>query len=367
VNKHQSTIESTSQRIPSYDIARALAIFLMVVENYSAFMRCWGIGPGWLRWLVEVSSGRAAPLFVVLAGVGMSLMARQASSTGNRSEKLMVRSRLWKRAAFFFIAGLAYYQFEWSAGILQFYGIYMAIGAFLLFTPAKRLWTIIGLVILMFLLMFLFMNYEAGWDPRPQYYADFWTLVGFLRNLLFNGFHPVIPWLAFLLAGVWLGRQDLHDRTKRRHIILIAGSVAIVTEIASLLLRHYLGPWLSSEGISAYFSRAFVPPLPLYMIQAGSTAICIISLCIALAERFKGALCLQPLVFTGQMSLTVYAVHMLAAKGILKVFKIHENPSLISSCIAALAFFAMAMIFSYFWRKRFPHGPIEWVMRKLTG
>ncbi len=101
MNQHRSNIESTSQRIPGYDIARALAIFLMVIENYSCFMGCWGIGPGWLSWLVEALSGRAAPLFVVLAGVGMSLMARQVSFSGNRSEKLVVRSRLWKRAVFF--------------------------------------------------------------------------------------------------------------------------------------------------------------------------------------------------------------------------------------------------------------------------
>jgi len=143
----------------------------MVIENYSSFMGCWGVGPGWLRWLVEALSGRAAPIFVVLAGVGMSLMARQARVSDNRSEKLMVRRRLLKRAVFFFIVGLVYYYLLWSAGILQFYGFYLAVGVFLLFAPARRLWTIVGLLILMFFLMFLFMNYEAGWDNRPQYYS----------------------------------------------------------------------------------------------------------------------------------------------------------------------------------------------------
>ena len=110
MSQHRSIIESISQRIPGYDIARSLAIFLMVIENYSSFMGCWGVGPGWLRWLVEALSGRAAPIFVVLAGVGMSLMARQARVSDNRSEKLMVRSRLFEARCLFFIVGLKLYS-----------------------------------------------------------------------------------------------------------------------------------------------------------------------------------------------------------------------------------------------------------------
>ena len=77
-NRIQSIVESTSQRIAGYDLARSLAILGMVIVNYGSFMGGWGVGPSWLVWLVQLVPGRAAATFVILAGVGMSLMAKQA-------------------------------------------------------------------------------------------------------------------------------------------------------------------------------------------------------------------------------------------------------------------------------------------------
>ena len=92
-NRMQPIAKSNSQRIPGYDLARSLAIFGMVIVNYSSFMGGWGVGPGWLVWLVELLPGRAAAIFVVLAGVGMSLMARQGRDSDNRLEKKQRNSR----------------------------------------------------------------------------------------------------------------------------------------------------------------------------------------------------------------------------------------------------------------------------------
>ena len=293
-NRMQPTAKSNSQRIPGYDLARSLAIFGMVIVNYSSFMGGWGVGPGWLVWLVELLPGRAAAIFVVLAGVGMSLMARQGRDSDNRLEKQMIAKSLLKRASFLFIVGLAHYYLLWSADILHYYGVYLAVGAFLLFKPAKMLWSIAALLIVMFFLMSIFMDYETGWDFRTMYYADFWTPAGFFRNLFFNGFHPVFPWLAFLLVGLWLGRQNPYDRSRRRRIILTSAAIAIITELASWLSTHYLisgAAWFTMEEIGAFFGRESKPPLPLFMLQTGSMAIFIISLSVGITERFTRAFC----------------------------------------------------------------------------
>ena len=62
------------------------------------------------------------------------------------------------------------------------------------------------------------LDYEAGWDFETFTYFGFWTAAGQVRHLFFNGFHPVVPWLAFLLVGMWLGRQDLRDPEVRRSL-----------------------------------------------------------------------------------------------------------------------------------------------------
>jgi hypothetical protein len=66
-----------------------------------------------------------------------------------------------------------------------------------------------GFLILLFPILMSFFNYGEAWDFETLAYKDFWTPIGFIRNLFFNGFHPVIPWLAFMFLGLWFGRQDL--------------------------------------------------------------------------------------------------------------------------------------------------------------
>ena len=69
----------SSGRLEAYDIARGLAFLGMVVVNYRILLS--GLnpaGPDWLNSLTGVFTGRAAALFVVVAGAGISLMASRA-------------------------------------------------------------------------------------------------------------------------------------------------------------------------------------------------------------------------------------------------------------------------------------------------
>lgn len=65
-------------RIAGYDFARALAIFGMVAINFKYIMRAQDNGPEWFIWFMSLLDGRAAAIFVMLAGVGLSLLSRKA-------------------------------------------------------------------------------------------------------------------------------------------------------------------------------------------------------------------------------------------------------------------------------------------------
>ena len=52
------------------------------------------------------------------------------------------------------------------------------------------------------------LDFDRGWNWATLSYRDFWTIEGFLRHSLFNGWHPVFPWAAFLLWGMWLGASE---------------------------------------------------------------------------------------------------------------------------------------------------------------
>jgi uncharacterized membrane protein YeiB len=197
-----------TKRITGIDFARALAIIGMIIVNFK--MVVGAEGGGWALEFAELFSGRAAALFVVLAGVGIGLMTRKAYESGDPTLLSIARGRLLKRAAFLFVVGLTYYWI-WPADILHFYGIYMLVTLLVIRWKPRAVLRLAGALVLVFPLLLFVFNYETGWDLANLDYLDFWTAEGFLRNLFFNGFHPVFPWVAFMLLGLWFGRQDLQD------------------------------------------------------------------------------------------------------------------------------------------------------------
>ena len=62
---------SPQPRLAGLDIARALAVFGMVVVNFKIVLGAAQAGPSWLVSVTDLLDGRAAATFVLLAGVGL--------------------------------------------------------------------------------------------------------------------------------------------------------------------------------------------------------------------------------------------------------------------------------------------------------
>ena len=141
-----------TSRIPGYDLARALAVMGMVLVNFKVVMGAEKAGLSWLIWLVGCLDGRAAATFVVLAGVGLSLISQRVRITQDLSGIAQNRKMLLKRALFLFVVGFLYTPI-WPADILHFYGIYIALGAVLLTASNRWLWglslTFMGIFVLL--------------------------------------------------------------------------------------------------------------------------------------------------------------------------------------------------------------------------
>jgi len=160
------------KRVIGYDLARALAIFGMVIVNFKIVMSAERNGPEWLVSLVGLLDGRAAATFVVLAGAGISLLSQKGRSRGDHDQLARDRRMLLKRALFLFIVGLLYTPI-WPADILHFYGAYIAVAAFLLATPGRQLWGCSGALVLAFVVLFFTLNYDHGWDWKTLEYNGF--------------------------------------------------------------------------------------------------------------------------------------------------------------------------------------------------
>jgi uncharacterized protein len=355
------------QRIIGIDVARALAIIGMIIVNFKVVFG--ENGQPWVKSFASIFDGKAAATFVVLAGVGLALMTNSAINHKDKAKIKLARIRIAKRALFLFIIGISYITI-WPADILHFYGIYMAITMVLLTCKEKTI-LISGIcIILVYPILIAVLNYETGWDFATLNYQDFWTIKGFIRNLFFNGFHPVLPWTAFMLFGYWFGKQDLNNDKFVKKTFWMSTIIFISIQVVSYLTISIL-----SEGnqeavleLTMIFGTKPMPPLPIYMFNGIAIAFALISACILIAKKFENSFIIDALNKTGQLALTFYVAHVIIGIGTIEMI----NPSKIGiysiefSVIYAMVFCLLCVLFAVIWRKYYNFGPLEWVMRKIT-
>lgn len=86
-----------------------------------------------------------------------------------------------------------------------------------------------------------------------------------------------------------------------------------------------------------------------------------------LTEKYPNAKWTKPFIAMGQLALTLYVAHLVIGKWTLEALGVLGNRTLPFAIGSAVIFCICAVIFSHFWRKQFERGPIEWVMRRITG
>jgi len=198
------TNRNDDRRIEGLDFARALAMLGMFIVNFGVITGSTTNGSTRLIALQNMFEGRASAVFVMLAGIGTALMTRQARESKDPMLLRQNRLILWKRSLLLFVIGIVLYAIGWTGDILHYYGVYMFVAAWLIAQSKKRMMFIIGVILILSQWLQIQFNYLAGWHPTYVLleYLDFWTPVGFIRNLLFNGYHPLFPWICFFLIGV---------------------------------------------------------------------------------------------------------------------------------------------------------------------
>lgn len=361
----------TARRIIGFDIARALAIFGMITVNYRSTFHITGESPAWLETVAGMVNGRAAALFVLLAGIGISLLSRQSRLSGERADIREDRFNLLRRAAFLLAIGLLFRQI-WEYDILHFYGVYLIFAAVLL-TVSNRNLAIAGLfAILIFPALYYILPAQFGipfWATTSEF-----TVREVLIDFFFQGYHPVTPWIGFMIAGMLLGRLDMRDPAIRRKMLVGGVVLALAAEGIAYLaldmglfkLMEDVSQTIDLEEASLVLGTAPYPPMPLFLAVGIGWGMAIVSLCLSFGDRFADRRWIVPLVHTGQLALTIYILH--GTVGVWAVgwagYKPHQTLEWI---IGYSALFYVAMIIaSTLWRRRFDRGPVEAIMRRLT-
>jgi uncharacterized protein len=363
-----STGPGPAERVPGYDVARALALLGMIVVHFSLVAAADRSGPAWLAGVLALLDGRAAATFVVLAGVGLTLMSRRAIASGDPMALAEVRKAVVRRGLFLLAVGFLNLAI-WPGDILRVYGVSLLLASRLLAASGRRLLALAAGFAAAFAVLVVVGDFEKNWDWRTLTYRNLWTPAGVVRNLFYDGFRSVLPWTGFVLFGMWLGRLDLADRRIGRRVLAAAVAVAAAAEVASrLLVSHFLArptEGLDAETVRALFGTESMPALPLFLLAAGGTATAVIALCVRAASWPCRAW--RPLAATGQMALTWYFAHIVLGLGLLVALGRVGTEPLPVAAGYGLLFFGAAVLVSWCWKAAFRHGPLEWVMRKVAG
>jgi uncharacterized protein len=354
-------------RVIGFDLARAYAIFGMFVVNFNTVFGSHTNHKG-LSGFLNLFNGNSSTLFVILAGMGVSLMTNR--NDYNIEERKNIKSTIVRRSWFLFVLGVAFY-FWWPADILHFYGGYMHFAVLLIFLPKKYFLYAAAVAIIIFHLLLTIIPYDTGWNFETLMYNDFWTIQGFLRNTFYNGWNSIFPWAAYFFLGMYLGRLEWQGGKTAKNVLLIG----IIVYLITFLVQTFATSITQNKDILFYLTADYIPPFLPFMLGTASFGLILISLFILIGNKIGEAKLAQILASTGQMTLTHYITHLVLGLFLLSIITgktlsydlLKENPTSPAIILTfAIFYFLLSCTFSYFWRRKYKNGPLEMLMRKVS-
>ena len=355
---------SPNNRIVGYDLARAVALLGMLLVNFSVLNS--SSDPPWLDYLIEMIKGRAAATFVVLAGAGISLLSKRSYLSNDKGEVNAKRYLLLKRSLFLLIIGLSNFVISPISDILHFYAVYIAIGACLLTLSNRSLAVLALATITARPVIMTGFDFVKSWDFNTVSDTGIGKVSGIIGHFLFNGCFPVIPWMAFVMVGMWIGRRDLSDHYLRKKIVLFGCVAVVLAESVSRVFIH-ISSWaqLDLKGLHPWFEIAAWDPTPLFMLSAMGTALVVIGFIMILADRYGNTSWISPFISVGQTTLSLYVAHIIVGTLFLKAIETLEMELLFFPLWGTIIFYTGALLFSHYWMKCFLQGPLEFLMRRF--
>ncbi|MDA1360727.1 DUF418 domain-containing protein [Glycomyces luteolus] len=404
-------------RIVGLDAARALAVFGM----YYSHVGPWAEESGtWKSFLMEIPHGRSSALFATLAGLSLVLIAGGSRpKTGRPMRQAVVRIAL--RSVLLLALGSWLVALGTSiVVILAYYGLF-----FLLALPFIKLRTrTLAILAVVFgiggpMIIQWAWSSDTSWmeaidakDPLAM-----WSGEG-VTSLLINGTYPGIAWMAYMFAGMAIGKLDLTKLAIQVRLLIIGPALALLGYGGAWLIGKFL-PSADTSAMDAKWSafdqamskalegkdtenwteeqwKAFdAEHASIYDLMPGDkgmgggfdwtslvaasphsnmpfelagnigVAFTIIAGLVLLLGRFgKLRFWFAPLIAVGSMSLTAYVAHIAA------VWFLIDHPANevgYATGWRMWAVFVVAMlIFAPIWKRFLKRGPLEYPMHWAT-
>ncbi|GAA4891989.1 putative membrane protein YeiB [Streptomonospora salina] len=382
-----SSPDARGGRIVGIDVARALAVFGMFAVHLGVgSIGVFGgdaFGESASETLHQLARGRSSALFAFLAGVSLALMTgRTRPADGMDLQR--ARARILVRALVLALLGvLLDLTGAPVAVILTYYG-----GFFLLALPLVRLRApALGAVAAAVAVAGPAASYairDLMGEPAPRAGS-----IGGIGDFLLTGYYPAAAFMAFVVAGMAVGRLDLAAPRVRAALAAGGAGLVLLGYGGSRLLLYPLGgiDRLVGARVGSEVDVSSVDPALLGSLRADvaaelndlhgqvptdtlwylavatphsgtgfeiagavGTALLVLVACMAAADI--AAAPLYPLAAAGSMALTVYAGHILVIAAL--------GYSLTGAApFRVEAFVAGALVAATLWRMFLGRGPLE--------
>ncbi len=359
-----------SARLPGPDVVRAVALIGVVVMNYHGYLILRAIDAGgthsptgWLDELFDPWDGplstRFAATFVLVAGVGVTLLTRR--TLGDPTRVTEMRWRLIRRGVLLYVVGLLLDEI-WPGTIIVYYGAMFVLAAGI-FTWRSR-WIVaagVGATIAATAVRsWRFDRARNGHSTRWLTSPGDDSIRRWVFDAFVNGTHPLLPWFAFLCAGIVLGR--LLTRPWWRPAAIGIGLVSLwVASVLSSLPTDGASPGLRVVLLSTDpYDRSMV-----YVVSALGTALVAYATIDWLAERLPTAT--DPLRRAGQLTLSLYLAHIVVFNLVVDWLGWVEPAGTSTALLFAAAFWVGAIALATWWQRRYGRGPAEYLYRAFGG
>ena len=331
------------ERIGGVDVARGLAVLGMMSAHVGVAADDLWSTDGWLG----IADGRSAALFGVLAGLSIALLS--GGTMPPSGERLrFARVRIAVRGVLVFGIGAVLMALGTPiAVILPVYGLLFVLALPVLRLPPRALAALAAAVAI------------AG-PPLCFGLEDALTAAGGppagLLEYLIAGYYPAAIWLAYVLAGLAVGRSDLRSPAVRRRLLALGVLLAVLGYGGGLLATGLAAG--SPESTLRLLDTEPHADSTVEVTGNIGVALVVIALCLVLADRWPRPV--LPIASTGALALTAYTVHIVVI-AVLGPEVVREP-----EVDVHLRFLVVTVVLCTLWRLLWRRGPLEWAMHEIS-
>lgn len=348
-------------RLEGLDLARSIAMLGMFF-SHTLDQRV--TRPEHVLWFAH---GRAAPLFVVLAGAGLTLVARAPT-------RPRLKAQVAARAVLLLLIGLAISTQVSVYVILPNYALYFLVGLTCLSLSSRVLAAVAGVGLVVGPIVTMLLQRADTIDVvRSRADVGFAALadpLAFLRALTLDGAYPAVVWLGFFFTGMLLARVDLRSARTVSRLFLASAAIAALVFTAGWAGARASGPVdpLSPEWSKHWTTYGHTGAVG-WTTSSTALALAIISGCLWLTSRL-GPLdrrglgwAVAPLVALGQMALTFYLLHLVYLNTAWEQFE-PDLTNTVRYLMVSVGFWLAFALLAWRWMQRSRRGPVEGVLHQ---